>query len=90
MRPDGTGFMTSSEDKTIALWDFQVEEGRLTAVHSRTWASPFEVLCLTYSKSTDRSKLLLAAGLSDNTIKIVYDDSLKFFLSLYGHSLPVT
>lgn len=25
----------------------------------------------------------------DSTVKVFYDDSLKFFLSLYGHKLPV-
>jgi U3 small nucleolar RNA-associated protein 12 len=33
--------------------------------------------------------MMLAIGLLDNTIKVFYDDSLKFFLSLYGHKLPV-
>jgi len=33
--------------------------------------------------------LFRSIGLLDNTIKVFYDDSLKFFLSLYGHKLPV-
>ena len=32
---------------------------------------------------------LLSAALLDSTIKIFFLDSLKFFLSLYGHKLPV-
>ena len=32
---------------------------------------------------------LLAVALLDSTVKIFYTDSLKFFLSLYGHKLPV-
>jgi len=32
---------------------------------------------------------MIAVGLLDNTVKVFYDDSLKFFLSLYGHKLPV-
>jgi len=31
----------------------------------------------------------IACGLLDNTVKIHFADSFKFFLSLYGHSLPV-
>ena len=31
----------------------------------------------------------VAASLLDNTVKIFYEDSLRFFLSLYGHKLPV-
>ena len=32
---------------------------------------------------------LLAVALSDNTMKIFFMDTLKFFLSLYGHQFPV-
>ena len=43
-----------------------------------------------YSPSTKAGdKTLLAIGLLDNTVKVFYEDSLKFFLSLYGHALPV-
>lgn len=37
----------------------------------------------------DQDKLLVAVGLLDCTVKIFFDDTLKFFLSLYGHKLPV-
>ena len=30
-----------------------------------------------------------AVALLDSTVKVFHDDSLKFFLSLYGHKLPV-
>lgn len=30
-----------------------------------------------------------AVAILDNTVKVFHDDSLKFFLSLYGHKLPV-
>ncbi len=32
---------------------------------------------------------LLAVALLDSTVKVFYQDTLKFFLSLYGHKLPV-
>lgn len=32
---------------------------------------------------------LLAVALLDCTVKVFFLDSLKFFLSLYGHKLPV-
>jgi len=31
----------------------------------------------------------IAVSLLDSTVKVFYEDSLKFFLSLYGHRLPV-
>lgn len=39
--------------------------------------------------SPPQDKLLVAVGLLDCTVKIFFDDTLKFFLSLYGHKLPV-
>ena len=35
------------------------------------------------------STQLLAISLLDATVKVFYIDTLKFFLSLYGHKLPV-
>jgi U3 small nucleolar RNA-associated protein 12 len=32
----------------------------------------------------------LAVGLLDNTARVFFADTFKFFLTLYGHSLPVT
>lgn len=32
---------------------------------------------------------LLAVSLLDSTVKVFYQDSLKFFLSLYGHKVSV-
>jgi U3 small nucleolar RNA-associated protein 12 len=32
---------------------------------------------------------LLAVALLDSTVRVFFLDSLKFFLSLYGHKLPV-
>lgn len=32
----------------------------------------------------------IAFGLLDNSVRVYYLESLKFFLTLYGHSLPVT
>ena len=31
----------------------------------------------------------IPVALLDSTVKVFHDDSLKFFLSLYGHKLPV-
>lgn len=65
------------------------ESMQLTLSHSRTLKIGDEVLAIKYSKHSDPEKLLIAAALLDSTIKVFFDDSLKFFLSLYGHKLPV-
>ncbi|KAA8593033.1 hypothetical protein FQN60_018488 [Etheostoma spectabile] len=40
-------------------------------------------------KDEETGQKLLAVSLLDCTVKVFYTDTLKFFLSLYGHKLPV-
>jgi U3 small nucleolar RNA-associated protein 12 len=61
----------------------------LSIIHARTLKVGEEVLCVKYSTARDSTKLLVAVALVDATVKIFFDDSLKFSLSLYGHKLPV-
>ena len=35
------------------------------------------------------AQLFPEVAILDSTVKVFHDDSLKFFLSLYGHKLPV-
>ncbi|GJJ07205.1 hypothetical protein Clacol_001405 [Clathrus columnatus] len=90
VRPDEQALVTGSADKDVKFWEFQQktsEEGQkyLTLVHVRTLKLTDEVLSVRYSPNGK----LLAVSLLDSTVKIFYQDSLKFFLSLYGHKLPV-
>jgi U3 small nucleolar RNA-associated protein 12 len=57
----------------------------LGLTHVRTLKMTDDVLCARFSPDGR----LLALSLLDSTVKIFYADSLKFFLSLYGHKLPV-
>ena len=50
---------------------------------------PLKFSLLFHFLSLSQDKLLVAVGLLDCTVKIFFDDTLKFFLSLYGHKLPV-
>lgn len=52
-------------------------------VHTRTLKMSDDVLSLRYSPNSR----LLAVSLLDSTVKIFYQDTLKFFLSLYGHKV---
>lgn len=54
-------------------------------VHTRTLAMSEDVLGVRVSPDGK----LLAVALLDATVKVYYLDSFKFFLSLYGHKLPV-
>jgi U3 small nucleolar RNA-associated protein 12 len=95
LRPDQKGFATGGGDKEVKVWDFELvlvqadpdspPVRSLQIVLSKTLRLTDDVLCLRHSPDGK----LLAVGLLDSTIKLFYADSLKFFLSLYGHKLPV-
>jgi U3 small nucleolar RNA-associated protein 12 len=91
VRPDKRGFATGSADKDVKFWDFDMTQDkasntkRLTFIHMRTLKMSDEVLCVRYSPDQN----LMAVSLLDSTVKVFYHDTLKFFLSLYGHKLPV-
>ncbi|KAI9595716.1 WD40-repeat-containing domain protein [Syncephalis fuscata] len=90
MRPDKKGIVSGSADKTVKFWDFDrtpLEDGpaRVTLTLMRTLKMSDDVLCVRYSPD----QRLVAVALLDATVKVFYHDTLKFFLSLYGHKLPV-
>ncbi|KAJ8253427.1 hypothetical protein GJAV_G00212820 [Gymnothorax javanicus] len=92
LSPDQRGIVSGGADKTVKFWDFELikdqESGqnkRLTVKHKRTLQLDENVLCVRYSPD----QRLLAVSLLDCTVKVFYTDTLKFFLSLYGHKLPV-
>ncbi|TKY84971.1 hypothetical protein EX895_006051 [Sporisorium graminicola] len=105
VQPDGLGCVSASADKEVKFWEFEMqvpedesegekddaEEGKaqgppqLALVHVRTLKMTDDVLCARFSPNGK----LLALSLLDNTVKVFFADSLKFFLSLYGHKLPV-
>ncbi|AET39320.1 snoRNA-binding rRNA-processing protein DIP2 Ecym_4255 [Eremothecium cymbalariae DBVPG len=93
---DGRRLITGSADKTVKFWNFQVEKelissstdkynSRLQMVHDTTLELGEDILSVKISPE-DR---FLAVSLLDNTVKVFFLDSMKFFLSLYGHKLPV-
>ncbi|XP_031230832.1 WD repeat-containing protein 3 isoform X2 [Mastomys coucha] len=91
LSPDQRGFVTGGADKTVKFWDFELvtdknsTQKRLSVKQTRTLQLDEDVLCVSYSPN----QKLLAVSLLDCTVKIFYVDTLKFFLSLYGHKLPV-
>lgn len=87
--PNGKGLVSGSDDKHVKFWNYElVVEGRrkvLTLECERELALDEGVTCVRLSANMK----LLAVALLDSTVKIYYFDTLKFFLSLYGHKLPV-
>ena len=95
VHPDGRSMATGSADKSAKFFTFEVvQEGipgtkrstpRFKLAHTRTLKVADDILSLRFSPDSR----LLALSLLDNTVKVFFVDSLKLFLNLYGHKLPV-
>lgn len=92
---DGKTVVTGGADKSVKFWEIRVVEeevlgttrkvARMRLKHTRTLELSDDVLSVRLSPDMK----LVAASLLDNTVKVFFTDTLKFFLSLYGHKLPV-
>ncbi|KAH9938569.1 WD40 repeat-like protein [Fomitopsis serialis] len=94
VRADGHALVSGSADKDVKFWELEskpVDSDNprsarlLSLVHVRTLKMTDDVLSVRYSPNGK----FLAVALLDSTVKVFYQDTLKFFLSLYGHKLPV-
>ncbi|EXJ58322.1 hypothetical protein A1O7_05747 [Cladophialophora yegresii CBS 114405] len=93
--PDGKSLVTGSADKSAKFWQFKViqeevlgttrKTSRLTLVHTRTLKVADDILSVCFSPD----ERLLAVSTLDSTVKVFFVDTLKLFLTLYGHKLPV-
>lgn len=95
VHPDGKSVVTGSADKTAKFWRFDIVDEevpgtrrttqrlKLTAIRQLKLSDDILSLCF----SPDQR--LLAISTLDNTVKVFFVDSLKLFLTLYGHKLPV-
>ncbi|KAH6998260.1 WD40-repeat-containing domain protein [Ilyonectria sp. MPI-CAGE-AT-0026] len=95
VHPNGQSVVSGSADKSAKFWDFKIiqEEvlgttrttAKLKLVQSRVTKVSDDILSLKFSPDAK----LLAVALLDNTVKVFFVDSLKLYLNLYGHKLPV-
>lgn len=88
LRPDRKGFATGSADKCIKFWEFKTSATRAEGFklkNIRTLQVADDILCLKYSPDGR----YIAASLLDLTVKVFFEDTLKFYLNLFGHKLPV-
>mmetsp|Transcript_11812 Transcript_11812/g.24249 ORF Transcript_11812/g.24249 Transcript_11812/m.24249 type:complete len:1067 (-) Transcript_11812:337-3537(-) len=93
--------VSGSADKTVKFWSVEEEDdddegsddelqiNGPVLVHQRTLQMADDVVAVRYSNTFEQSKRLVFVASLDSTIKVFFDDSLKLFLSLYGHKLPV-
>ncbi|KAK1970651.1 WD domain-containing protein [Colletotrichum sublineola] len=95
VHPDGRSVVSGSADKSAKFWDFKIVQEevlgttrttpKLKLVQSRTLKVSDDILCVRYSPDSK----YIAVSLLDNTVKVFFTDSLKLYLNLYGHKLPV-
>jgi len=95
VHPDGRSVVSGSADKTAKFWDFKIVQEpvlgttrttpKLKLVQSRILKVADDILSLRFSPDAR----LLAVALLDNTVKVFFVDTLKLYLNLYGHKLPV-
>ncbi|PNY26581.1 U3 small nucleolar RNA-associated protein 12 [Tolypocladium capitatum] len=95
VHPDGRSVVSGSADKSAKFWDFKIVQEEvpgtkrttptLKLVQSRALKVSDDILSLKFSPDAK----LLAVSLLDNTVKVFFVDSLKLYLNLYGHKLPV-
>lgn len=91
--PDQKGCITGSGDTTVKIWTFELIDSDdaaaqtkvLSLLHKNTLKLEETVLCVGVSPDMK----YLAVGLLDATVKVFFLDTFKFYLSLYGHKLPV-
>jgi U3 small nucleolar RNA-associated protein 12 len=95
VHPDGRSCATGGADKLVKFWDFTIVEEeipgtrktipRLNLTHSRSLKLNDDILSICFSPDSK----LIAVSTLDNTVKVFFNDTLKLFLNLYGHKLPV-
>uniref|UniRef100_A0A7N2M7D1 Small-subunit processome Utp12 domain-containing protein n=1 Tax=Quercus lobata TaxID=97700 RepID=A0A7N2M7D1_QUELO len=89
--PNENSFVTGSADHDVKFWEYEVKQKSgqgtkcLTVSNVRTMKMNDDVLVVAVSPDAK----YIAVALLDCTVKVFFADSLKFFLSLYGHKLPV-
>ncbi|KAH0467263.1 hypothetical protein IEQ34_004501 [Dendrobium chrysotoxum] len=87
----GSGFVTGSADHDVKFWEYQLkrktetDSKQLTVKNIRTLSLNDDVLVVSISSESK----YIAVALLDCTVQVYLLNTLKKFLTLYGHKLPV-
>lgn len=94
---DGRQLVSGGADKSVKFWALTVIEEEIVG-HPELPKLPKMTLKNTHKLEFNDDVLavklspdmrFVAASLLDSTVKVYYRDTLKFYLNLYGHQLPV-
>ncbi|KAI6249958.1 hypothetical protein HI914_01569 [Erysiphe necator] len=95
VHPNGQSLISGSADKTVKFWNFNVIQEpilgsrrtmpKFSLSQGRMLKVSDDILSVRFSPDAR----LIAIALLDSTVKVFFVDSLKLFLNLYGHKLPV-
>lgn len=90
-RPDHTGFVSCSADRSLRFFALTFPTGaaetcNISEIEDKvTPELPDEALAVGYSPNGK----WVAVALLNSTVQLIFEDTLKFYISLYGHRLPV-
>ena len=86
VRPGTTTILSGSADKTIATWTpSEPSANALSLTEDARHEAGDDVMCARYTAAGKH----VCLALLDASIKVLFSDSFKLFLTLYGHQLPV-
>ncbi|ODV89955.1 hypothetical protein CANCADRAFT_31064 [Tortispora caseinolytica NRRL Y-17796] len=95
LSPDGVNLVSGGADKMLRFWAFKPTKeivpgteryiDTIKIKETRNAKITDDILSVRYSPDNN----YVAASLLDNTVKVFYNDTLKYYLTLYGHKLPV-
>lgn len=93
--PSGSGIVCGGEDKILHFFNFTwisiddeetSKRSCLSLEEDKKLEFPEGILCVKISNNMK----LIAVSLLDSTVRVHFVDTLKYFLTLYGHKFPVT
>ncbi|KAK2195257.1 bifunctional WD40 repeat/WD40-YVTN repeat-like-containing domain superfamily/WD40-repeat-containing domain superfamily [Babesia duncani] len=84
--PKHSSFAVAFRDGDVILFELGKKGGKITAKPKQCIQVSDEPVDIAYSPDGR----ILAVALRDSTIQTLHADSLKLFLTLYGHKLPIT
>lgn len=92
--PDRSGVITGSEDQTMKIfnyvWDNYEEDGQTRVKLKLEEDRQMKFQEGITSIKVSANQKLVAIALLDSTVRVHFLDTLKYFLTMYGHKFPVT